>query len=155
MDSFETALSQLPRTLKQHARHFAHDDWEDLIQRTIIRCLEYRHNFNPESNFQGWAYTIMRNLYLSEKRRSWRMYFTNKLITDPQPDNAPALTQIRELTSALATLTPDQRECLIAVALGDKYPEIAKRMGCATGTVKSRASRARQQVMEILGEARD
>jgi RNA polymerase sigma-70 factor (ECF subfamily) len=49
-------------------------------------------------------------------------------------------------------LPPDQREALILVgASGFSYEEAAEICGCAVGTIKSRVSRARTRLTELLG----
>ncbi len=53
---------------------------------------------------------------------------------------------------ALAELPPDQREALILVgASGFSYEEAAEICDCAVGTIKSRVSRARTRLGELLG----
>ena len=56
---------------------------------------------------------------------------------------------------AFKQLNPDQREVLMLVgASGLSYEEAAAVCGCAVGTIKSRASRARQDLKRLLGGAR-
>jgi RNA polymerase sigma-70 factor (ECF subfamily) len=56
-----------------------------------------------------------------------------------------------DLRAALALLPDDQREAIILVgAAGHSCQEAAKIAGCAVGTIKSRVSRARRRLVEIL-----
>ena len=53
---------------------------------------------------------------------------------------------------AFNQLSPEHREVLTLVgANGYAYEEAARMMGVATGTAKSRASRARQRLAELMG----
>ena len=56
-----------------------------------------------------------------------------------------------EFQTALARLPHDQREALILIgALGFSHEEVANICGCAIGTIKSRLSRARAELRELL-----
>ena len=58
---------------------------------------------------------------------------------------------MKDFQSALALLPDDQREAIVLIgASGFSYDEAAEIMGCAIGTVKSRLSRARTRLTEIL-----
>jgi RNA polymerase sigma-70 factor (ECF subfamily) len=59
--------------------------------------------------------------------------------------------EFEELRQALARLRDDQREALILVGgAGIGYQEAAEICGCAVGTIKSRAHRARLKLAELL-----
>jgi RNA polymerase sigma-70 factor (ECF subfamily) len=56
-----------------------------------------------------------------------------------------------DLMIALAKLPEDQREAIVLVgASGFSYEEAAEICGCAVGTIKSRMSRARNRLSELL-----
>ena len=58
---------------------------------------------------------------------------------------------LEDFRSALATLPEDQREAIILIgASGFSYEEAAEICGCAVGTIKSRVSRARVRLQEML-----
>jgi RNA polymerase sigma-70 factor (ECF subfamily) len=59
---------------------------------------------------------------------------------------------LRTLQVHLAMLPPTQREAIMLVAAqGMTYEAAAEVLGCQTGTVKSRVSRARATLAERLG----
>ena len=59
---------------------------------------------------------------------------------------------LSDFRRALVQLPPDQREALVLVgASGFSYEEAAEICGCAVGTIKSRVSRARNRLGELLG----
>ena len=55
------------------------------------------------------------------------------------------------MRNALGVLPEDQREALVLVGAGGlSYEETAEICGCAVGTIKSRVSRARKALVEII-----
>ncbi len=46
------------------------DDAKDLVQETFLKALTYRDKFVHESNFRAWTYTIMKNTFIENYRRS-------------------------------------------------------------------------------------
>ncbi len=62
----------------------------------------------------------------------------------------------RELADAMARLQPEARAALLLSELYElSYEEIAVALGCDLGTVKSRISRAKSTLREVLGEDPD
>jgi DNA-directed RNA polymerase specialized sigma24 family protein len=59
---------------------------------------------------------------------------------------------MRDFERACVTLPPAQQRALVMVgANGLSYEEAAKLTGCMVGTMKSRVSRARGQLMHLMG----
>ena len=59
---------------------------------------------------------------------------------------------LKDFRKALERLPEDQREAIILIgASGFSYEEAAEICGCAVGTIKSRVSRARTRLQDILG----
>ena len=143
-----------------HLRAFAgfvtqnSDQANDLVQDTIVRALRAQHQFQPGTNFKAWTFTILRNLHINNLRR-------NRVRMDSIEDGALeafavppdqfARLEFQELRRALAKLSPEHREVLILVgASGFRYEEAATICKCAIGTIKSRLSRARAELRELL-----
>ena len=135
------------------------DQADDLVQETIaLGCKGIAH-FEPGTNMIAWLTTILRNHFLSERRRaSYRL-------VDPLDDYADTLavsaTQLAsvetdELRVALAELSQDERSAIVLVlGAGYSYEEVGDLNGCPPGTVKSRVSRARKKVASrLLGRQR-
>lgn len=129
---------------------------DDLVQDTVLKAWTNREQFQSGSNLKAWLFTILRNCYYSELRH--RKFE----VEDPEgvcaaqvavaPDHDLKL-HLRDLSNALQLLPPDQREALILVcATGLSYEETAEVCGCAVGTIKSRIARARDRLVELLGE---
>jgi RNA polymerase sigma-70 factor, ECF subfamily len=130
------------------------DRADDLVQETLVKAWLHLGSFAEGSNLRAWLFTILRNTYFSQyrKRRSEVPdidgMFANMLAVAPRQNHHMDLLDIRV---ALAQLPPDQREALILVgAAGHTYDEAANICGCAIGTIKSRVSRARCRLAELL-----
>ena len=131
------------------------DRADDLVQETLLRALANIDSFQRGTNMSAWLFTILRNHFHSEYRKRRREVedgdgsYAETLKS--QPDQTARL-ELQEFREALAKLPPDQREALILVgASGFSYEETAEICGCAVGTVKSRVSRARSTLAEVLG----
>jgi RNA polymerase sigma-70 factor (ECF subfamily) len=130
------------------------DQADDLVQETLLRALAHIDSFEAGTNLDAWLFTILRNQFRSEYRKRRREVedrdgrFAESLKTLPEQDGR---VEFEELRQALARLPDDHREALILVgASGFSYDEAAKICGCAVGTIKSRAHRARIRLAELL-----
>ena len=135
---------------------------DDLTQDTLLKAWNARVSFQVGTNMRAWGFMIMRNHFYSEKRRSWRQSSLDPEVAERTlvaVDDPEAIVALDELRLALAMLPAEQREALILVGAGGfAYEEAAKICGCAVGTVKSRVSRGRRmlhQVLEAGAYARD
>jgi RNA polymerase sigma-70 factor (ECF subfamily) len=143
-----------------HLRAFAwflarnRDRADDLVQDTIVRALGAAHQFRAGSNLKAWMFTILRNLYCNDVRKN---RFPVQSLDDPlayEPAVLPsqlASLEFGDFRRAFWQLGDDGREALILVgASGLSYAEAAKVCDCAKGTIKSRVSRARRELLRIL-----
>ena len=71
MEFAELARAQLPR-LYALARQLVDGEAEDLVQEALLKAWQARDSFTPGTNLKAWVFMILRNLFYSEKRRSWR-----------------------------------------------------------------------------------
>ncbi len=129
-------------------------DAEDIVQDALL--LAYR-NFDARrgSNVRAWLLAIVRNCFLSARRReSARPRATESidaaqpppaLVTADGPEQAAmAADGARTLDEALGRLSPEHREVLVLRELeGLSYREIAEITESPVGTVMSRLARAR------------
>lgn len=150
----DDVVQNLPR-LEGFARRLAGNRSfaDDLVQETVLRALVHADQFRPGTNLLAWLTTILRNAYFNEKRRQRRIG-----PLDPTTVPAPAISdeqewhlRMRDVTCRFATLPAAQREALMLVgANGYSYDHAAKLAGCAVGTMKSRVSRARSELQNML-----
>ncbi len=127
---------------------------DDLVQETVLKAWSKLERFTPGTNMRAWLFTILRNSYYSMLRKG-RHETTDvdgihaaRLAQAPDHDGRLAL---RDFAAAFEQLADDQREVLILIgASGFSYEEAAQTCGCAVGTIKSRANRARAKLAELL-----
>jgi RNA polymerase sigma-70 factor (ECF subfamily) len=127
---------------------------DDLVQEALAKALTKIDSFQEGSNAQAWLITILRNQYFSEGRKRRREvedgdgHFAATLVTPGrQQDNL----EVKDLMSALQMIADEKREALLLVtASGYSYEDAAEIMGTKPGTVKSRVSRARAELEELM-----
>lgn len=126
----------------------------DATQETFIAAFRQAPSFRGDSAFGTWLYRIAVNSChdLMRKRKRW-----GDPHEDPPElpsrsagvDDAVALRL--DVARALAALQPEYREAVALYDLGGiPYEEIARITGTNLGTVKSRISRGRRRLAEIL-----
>jgi RNA polymerase sigma-70 factor (ECF subfamily) len=133
------------------------DRADDLVQEALVKAWNHLDSFEVGTNLKAWLFTILRNAYFSELRK------TKREIADSEGQLAARLSvpaeqqghlDLLDLSRALSKLPPDQREALILVgAEGFSYEDAAAISGCAVGTVKSRVNRARSRLNELMTAA--
>ena len=144
-----------------HLRFFAlsltgaPDRADDLVQETLIKAWAAAERFQPGTSIRAWLFTIMRNAFNSDYRKSRREVQdtdgdeASRLLVNPEQSGH---LDLEDLKIALRALTREQREAILLVgASGVSYEEAAAICGCAVGTIKSRVNRARQKLMELMG----
>jgi RNA polymerase sigma-70 factor (ECF subfamily) len=127
---------------------------DDLVQDTIVRALGAAQQFRAGTNLKGWMFTILCNLHYVEvhKYRIQMQSLDDPLAYEPAvlPSQVASL-EFGEFCRAFWQLADDRREALILIgASGLSYEEAAKVSDCPKGTIKSRVSRARRELLQIL-----
>ncbi|WP_374445947.1 sigma-70 family RNA polymerase sigma factor [Stella sp.] len=156
-DELIACLPQLRAFARSLAGH--RDLADDLVQEAIVRALAAQGSFRPGTNFRAWIFTILRNLFFTERRKSRMVVQSIDTIEQELSPVAAAQeskVEFDDFRLALMKLPHDQREALILVgASGMSYEEAAQVSGCAVGTVKSRVSRARRTLAQLTGRNED
>lgn len=135
---------------------------DDVVQETFIRAYRALEQFQGHSMFSTWLFTIATNTARQRlSRRSRQIPLANELDDDAMSaDGADLATPEAQMESkemmgflehALAALPPEQRISFELRELeGLSYEEIASKMDCPVGTVRSRIHRARENLAEAL-----
>ena len=155
-DEFRNELTALIPHLRAFSRSLCGNATlaDDVAQDALLKAWNARERFRPGSNLKAWTFTILRNQFYSIKRRSWRATSLEPEVAEQtivSASNQDDGVRLNELRSALDRLSDDQREAIILVgATGMSYEEAAEVCECATGTIKSRVSRARKTLASIM-----
>ena len=130
-------------------------DADDLLQNTVLRAYEKKHLFEKDSNVFSWTSKIMYNLFVSDYRR--KVKFESQYDPEPILEKAEIVANqndkimVREVGEAMNQLSQDHKDILIMVCVqGMKYEETAEALDIPIGTVRSRLSRARTLLQELV-----
>ena len=130
------------------------DRADDLVQETLLRAIANVNSFQPGTNMSAWLFTILRNLFRTEYRKRHREVedvdgrHVDSLISPPEQH---CRMEFEEFRVALAMLPSRPREALLLVgASGFSYEEAAAICESAVGTIKSRVTRARTRLAQLL-----
>ena len=136
------------------------DKADDLVQDTVMKAWAKQASFELGTNIKAWLFTILRNEFYSQMRKRGREVqdsdgvFTERLSVHP---SQYGIMDLGDFKKALDRLPDDQREAIILIgASGFSYEEAAEICHCAVGTMKSRVSRARtrlQDLLQVTGES--
>ena len=118
---------------------------EDLVQSALVKTYGAWRRLHPDGRPEAYTRTVMERMAWRMVRRRWR----GEVPSADLPDRADETDAYAEsdradaVLEALRTLPAQQRIVLVLrYWTGLSELEIADRLGCSTGTVKSRASRA-------------
>jgi len=136
---------------------------EDLVQETCLRALRAMARLRPDSNVKSWLFTILRNIWLNQRRHLGITPETVEL--DPSGDGALSVPDTakdpyaayvsnferEQVRIAIQQLPTEFREIIILREFEElAYQDIAAVMECPVGTVMSRLGRARARLRELL-----
>lgn len=139
---------------------------EDLVQETMMRAYRHIETFKPETNMKAWLMTILRRVNIDLHRREQRRVAAGSLDTyggdvaaeaalhDEQWSHPSDLLNRFDddaIESALRSLPESMQWTLLLVDVEQMtVTEAAAVLDTAEGTVKSRTSRARAQLRDLL-----
>ncbi len=138
------------------------EDALDCTQEAMLRIYRAMGNFKGQSSFATWVYRITMNTCLDElRRRKVRTSASLDALLDTgwspsDEDDTPerhsiASEQRRTLEQAIAGLPEDMRAAIVLRDVqGFSYEEIATMLSANVGTIKSRISRGREKLREVL-----
>ncbi|WP_300727592.1 RNA polymerase sigma factor [uncultured Bacteroides sp.] len=149
--------------------HFAYkltadrDEANDLLQETALKALDNEDKYTSETNFKGWIYTIMRNIFINNYRKALRdqtyvdptdnQFYINQGV-NLEAESLEGSYDLKEMHRVVNSLPKDYRVPFAMYVSGFKYREIADKLGLPLGTVKSRIYFTRQKLQEELKDFR-
>ncbi len=136
------------------------EDALDATQEAMIAVARGIGRFDSRSAFTTWLYRVATNAALDEGRRRSRRPRPVETLPEPSTPSGPALeAQVDarvDIDDALACLPEEFRVAVVLRDLCDlDYAEIAQVLDVAPGTVRSRISRGRAALADLLGNPTD
>ena len=131
---------------------------QDAAQDVFLKAYRGLKDFRPDFSIHTWLYRIAVNTCLDYKRKSYREALRNEPLAEDLPSKEPFADQLyvsRESTKAiqraLQKLPEKLRATIVLREIEElSYEEIAQILRTSIGTVKSRISRAREQLRHLL-----
>ncbi|MDE6287773.1 MAG: RNA polymerase sigma factor [Muribaculaceae bacterium] len=140
-----------------------HDDAYDLLQDTTLKVLDSEDKYIDNTNFKGWAFTIMRNIFINNYRKKVRsrtvvdrcddLYQLN-MSQDSGLESPEGAVATKDIHAIIDSFADDMRIPFSMHLAGYKYAEIAEYMHQPLGTIKSRIFFARKRLQSELGDYR-
>lgn len=145
----------------------AHDA-EDAAQDVFLKAYQNLNKFEPEASLHTWLYRIAVNTCIDYRRnpffeslfkssREGDEFVEDRPVDSPSPERLYESKQIsKAIQLALGRLSPKLRIVIILREIEClSYEEIAEVLDISIGTVKSRISRAREELKKLLKKFRE
>jgi RNA polymerase sigma-70 factor (ECF subfamily) len=150
-------VEEIPR-LRRYARALTRDVTaaDDLVQDCLTRAVCKSHLWQEGTDLRAWLFTILHNQYVNQVRRAVREG-TAVALSDAEPvlisaPNQDKRLELRDLERALAKLPEEQQSALLLVGMeGMSYEEVAAVLDVPVGTIRSRLSRGREALRQLMG----
>ena len=163
--SFRKDLLAVQEELLRFAYKLTADREEanDLLQETSLKALDNEDKYMPDTNFKGWMYTIMRNIFINNYRKVVRdQTFVDRTenlyhLSLPQEsgfESTESSYDLKEMHRIVNSLPKEYKVPFAMHVSGFKYREIAEKLNLPLGTVKSRIFFTRQKLQEELKDFR-
>lgn len=123
---------------------------EDVVQTALMRCLVDWRKVERADDRDAYVHRILVNTFTSSRRRHWtREHATARMPETPSHDHTVAIDTADAVLRSLDRLNRDQRTAVVLRYYAHlSEQQMAAVLGVATGTVKSRLSRA----LKVLAE---
>ncbi len=168
LEAFEELIEKYEKTAYNIALKMLknQDDAMDISQEAFIKVFKSIKTFNFESSFSTWLYRIVTNTCLDFlRKKNNNVYSLDTPINTedgeiqrdiPDTLNSPEEILDKQLTKELVhdsinKLDENHKAIIILRDIqGFSYEEISQILDCSLGTVKSRISRARNNLKDII-----
>lgn len=143
------------------------DEAQDCVQEACARALSSYRQFTPGTNMKAWLTRILHNFFCDTYQRSKRTvsidaridgaedtesYWQHIPIDNPGPEKQFLRRELGDqIRNALKTIPEEFCAPILLVDLGEfTYAQAAEILSCPVGTVRSRLSRGRKLMQNIL-----
>lgn len=158
---FTKAFTDYEAPLLAFALKFTRDPDEanDLMQDTCIKAIRFLDRFQDGTNIKGWLFTIMRNTFINDYRKSIRKQAlivqeseisSANLMKSSTSNKSETSFAMADINKAISKLSKAYSQPFIRYVEGYKYEEIAIEFSIPLGTVKTRIHEARKLLKKQL-----
>lgn len=158
---FNEKVFRFSKNLKPAAINFTRnlEDARDLIQETVYKAISNKDKFKDGTNIKAWMYTIMKNIFINNYRKSKKkntvidstdnLFYINSAAHE-LPNGGEDELNVEDIQKEVDELKDDYRVPFLMHFKGFKYEEIAEELSLPIGTVKSRIHLARKDLKKKL-----
>jgi RNA polymerase sigma-70 factor (ECF subfamily) len=130
-------------------------DGDDLYHDALLVAMRKFEKLRQRNSFRPWIYRIIINTFNSGRRSPWRrrrVELTTEIVGSLSGDNPIHMYDARRWTElGLAALSPDDRALVTLFEIeGWSVAELSEMLGRSPGTIKSRLSRARHKMRDVI-----
>ncbi len=158
MSAFQAEIQILLPDLARFARSLTRneDDAHDLVQDCVERALRKQALFQAGTSLKSWLFTLMRNVFISQKRRQ----ALDRRCTAMMGDEATRIQRpgqmntvfLKETLRAMTRLATSERQAIMVLGVNEgSQHHMAQALREPVGTVKSRLCRGRAHLRAVLG----
>ena len=135
------------------------DSANDLVQDCVLQALDNHEKFAHAKNLKGWMFTIMRNIFVNNYRRTVRemniiddTYSINQqsLIEDEDSDRFEFAYDMKQLYRVIHSIPEDMKVPFQMSVAGFKYREIAELLELSTTTVGKIVEKLKKSLQQEL-----
>ncbi|OJV44928.1 MAG: RNA polymerase subunit sigma [Bacteroidales bacterium 36-12] len=157
----ENELLSLQTNMRNYASllTMGREEAEDLLQETNLKVIDNCDKFIENNNFNGWVFTIMKNIFIN----NYRAILRNKIVFDKSNDlyylnlcqnsgfySPEGSYFVGEINDYINSFLDEYRITFSMYVQGYKYKEISEIMHIPIGTVKSRIYITRKHLQKKL-----
>jgi RNA polymerase sigma-70 factor, ECF subfamily len=160
LSGFEELVRKYQDRIYNICRYMIQDphDAQDAAQDVFLKAYQNLKAFKPEASLYTWLYRIAVNTCLDYKKRSRPEQAEDESViddlasTDASPEQRYQSKEIGQAIQAALQKLPERLRAAIVLKEIEElsYEEIAAVLDTSLGTVKSRISRAREELRELL-----
>lgn len=162
--NFHEIIEKNKTNVKNIIKMITKEENEDLEQEVYIKAWKNSDKYTEQGSFKSWINTIAKNVSKDYLKSAVKKHEQNTvsddytLVSVQDKKQTPELKLLgkerqEKIVAAVNSLKPKFREVVMyCEIMGYTYEECAKKLGCPTGTVKSRLYNAKQELANKLGD---
>jgi RNA polymerase sigma-70 factor (ECF subfamily) len=156
--AFESLYKLFEPKLYAFAMHLTRqkEDAEEIVQEVFVKVWERRHLLDPDQNFDGYLFSIAKNMvYNRTRRRVYEFAFTQYIAANGV--NTGCFTEetvayqdlVKLLKEAYATLPPVRRQVFVMSRVeGKSNSEIAEQLNTSNSNIENHLNKALKSIKE-------